>query len=54
MTIELTYLLKDYEEHIKSSGLIDDLHEVKGEILACFCKPAPCHGDVLAKLAEEM
>lgn len=27
--------------------------ELKGKILGCFCKPQPCHGDVLARIAEE-
>lgn len=27
--------------------------ELKGKVLGCFCKPQPCHGDVLAKIAEE-
>jgi hypothetical protein len=26
--------------------------EVKGKRLGCTCKPNPCHGDVLARLAE--
>jgi hypothetical protein len=25
-----------------------------GKTLVCFCHPAPCHGDVLAELAEEL
>lgn len=25
-----------------------------GKTLWCFCKPRPCHGDILAKLAEEL
>ncbi len=28
------------------------LHELKGKTLACTCKPLPCHGDILAELAE--
>ena len=27
--------------------------ELKGKVLGCFCKPQPCHGDVLARIAEE-
>lgn len=26
--------------------------ELKGEVLKCWCSPLPCHGDVLADLAE--
>lgn len=25
---------------------------LQGEILGCFCKPGPCHGDILAKHSE--
>lgn len=27
---------------------------LRGKILACFCKPGPCHGDVLARWAEQV
>jgi hypothetical protein len=27
--------------------------ELKGKDLVCFCKPKPCHGDVLLELANE-
>ena len=26
--------------------------ELKGKALLCFCHPDPCHGDVLARVAE--
>jgi hypothetical protein len=25
------------------------VHELKGKKLGCFCKPSPCHGDVIAE-----
>jgi len=28
------------------------IHELKGKILGCFCKPYPCHGDVIAEYLE--
>jgi hypothetical protein len=28
------------------------LPELRGKILGCHCKPAACHGDVLARLAD--
>jgi hypothetical protein len=28
--------------------------ELQGRTLGCFCKPKPCHGDILATLAEEL
>lgn len=27
--------------------------ELKGKKLGCFCKPLPCHGDILAAIADE-
>lgn len=27
--------------------------ELAGKTLVCFCKPAACHGDILAALADE-
>ncbi len=42
-----------YRMYIASrNDLIDALPELKGKTLACWCKPASCHGDVLAELAE--
>lgn len=26
--------------------------ELKGKTLGCWCKPLPCHGDLLAELAD--
>jgi len=31
---------------------LDELAELSGKTLVCFCKPYPCHGDVLAKYAD--
>jgi len=28
--------------------------ELNGKVLVCFCKPKPCHGDVLAYYAEKL
>ena len=30
------------------------LGELRGKILGCWCKPKPCHGDILVKLVEEV
>lgn len=35
----------DYRDRVKS---------LYGRTLVCFCKPKPCHGDVLARIAEEL
>jgi hypothetical protein len=41
------------EEHLPNSGLINQVSELKGKILGCWCKPLPCHGDVLVELADK-
>jgi hypothetical protein len=34
--------------------LVNDLHELKGKKLGCFCKPKRCHGDFLAREANKI
>lgn len=34
--------------------LLNDLHELKGKVLGCWCKPKSCHGDVLVELVEKL
>lgn len=48
--------IKKYEEWItKGDGkyLLDDLHELKGLNLGCWCHPKSCHGDILIKLYDD-
>lgn len=33
--------------------LLNKLPELKGKVLACWCKPLACHGDVLLELANK-
>ena len=35
-------------------SLRQKLLELDGHELVCYCKPAPCHGDILIKLIEEL
>ena len=28
------------------------VHELKGKTLGCFCKPYPCHGDIIAEYLD--
>jgi hypothetical protein len=28
------------------------IHGLKGKTLGCFCKPYPCHGDIIAEYLE--
>ncbi|MCK9532509.1 MAG: DUF4326 domain-containing protein [Gammaproteobacteria bacterium] len=40
-----------YEEWLKTQDeLIDSIDELKDKSLVCFCKPKPCHGDILIKV----
>lgn len=34
--------------------LLKDLHELKGKVLGCWCKPLACHGDVLEELTNSL
>lgn len=44
-----------YEAWFKAQPeLVNDLHELKGKILGCFCKPKRCHGDFLAREANKI
>lgn len=33
--------------------LMKDLHELKNKVIACWCKPQSCYGDVLAELVAK-
>ena len=42
---------RDYlREHPQLLGLAR--RELKGKVLVCYCSPKPCHGDILAEIAE--
>lgn len=46
-----------YRKWIKEEDgqyLLADLHELKGKILGCWCKPLPCHGDILVELVNAL
>lgn len=38
----------------RRTWILDHLHLLRDQTLGCFCKPAACHGDVLARLAQEI
>lgn len=42
-----------YENYITSTELYNQLEELDGLILGCWCKPNKCHGDVLIRLLNE-
>ena len=37
---------------IRQPGLLRDVRTLRGKVLGCDCPPRPCHGDVLAALAD--
>ena len=46
--------LKRYEDHVRRSpDLFNAVMELGGKELGCWCKPSPCHGDILIKLFKE-
>ncbi len=46
--------IEKYREWIvQQPDLMNSLHELKGKVLCCYCKPKACHGDVLAELADQ-
>lgn len=38
---------------LQQPDLLNDLHELEGKTLGCFCKPKDCHGDILVELINE-
>ena len=39
-----------YEQYIRSSDIINDIEELRGKTLGCWCHPKQCHGDILVKI----
>jgi hypothetical protein len=47
-------VIEKYEEYLRNNlDLLAALPELKGKVLACWCAPAACHGDILLRLANE-
>lgn len=47
-------VISKYEMHIMSRpDLIRDLEELRDKVLGCWCKPLPCHGDILKIMIED-
>lgn len=48
-----TEVIARYAKWIQAKPeLLADLPLLRGKRLGCWCKPLPCHGDILAKLAD--
>lgn len=47
-------VIAKYETWLRGRpDLMRALAQLKGKVLACWCAPKPCHGDVLLRLANE-
>ena len=51
-TQERNRVCEEYEKYFWKTNLIDDLHELRGKRLGCYCKPLRCHGDFLVWLVQ--
>ena len=50
-----TLAIEKYRQWIKTQPhLMGKLWFLRGKVLGCHCKPLPCHGDVLAELADNL
>jgi hypothetical protein len=49
---EAVLAFREYILNGEGKHLLNDLHELKGKILGCWCSPLSCHGDILAELSE--
>jgi len=48
-------VIRKYAVYINNRpDLLSKLSELKGKVLGCYCKPLPCHGDILVSLIESM
>ena len=48
-------VVKNYEHHLRSDpDLYNDIINLKGKTLGCYCAPLLCHGDVIRRLGEEI
>ena len=43
-----------YETWLKQQPrLLSRIRSLRGKVLGCYCAPLPCHGHVLARLADQ-
>lgn len=49
-----------YKDHLRflcqedKRKFLHELASLEGKILGCFCKPKPCHGDVILEVFNEL
>lgn len=46
-------VIEKYVDYLLRTGLFNDIKELEGKDLVCWCAPLPCHADVLLKLANK-
>ena len=47
-------VIAKYEAWLRAQPkLMARLPELRGKVIGCWCKPLACHGDVLARFADE-
>jgi hypothetical protein len=46
-------VIDKYINYLCTTDLDQDIDELYGKRLGCFCKPLACHGDILARVANE-
>ena len=44
--------LDKYIDYIVQTGLIYDIHELKGKTLGCWCTSSKCHATILCEIAD--
>ncbi len=48
-----TEVINKYKDYIlNNKKLLSCISELKNKTLGCYCKPKPCHGDVLIQIIE--
>ena len=47
-------VIEKYKQWVlEKPELLSQLKELRGKRLGCYCKPSPCHGDILVELIEK-
>ena len=45
--------IEKYEQYLLGNKeLMNSIHELRGKVLGCWCRPLSCHGDILKKYAD--
>lgn len=50
----LAYKIYFYDRLGKDDEFKRRVHELKNKTLGCFCKPEPCHGDVIIEYLNKL